>query len=65
MGSPKEELSSWVAERNDNYREETKDKAENNAGKRESASRITWSFPLVWTKERLRKKSMREAAYSS
>ena len=62
-GAPKEELPSWAAERDDNHGEETKDKAASNAGKQERASGITWSFPLVWTKERPGRKSARKAAH--
>ena len=32
-GTPKEDSPSWVAEKNDNHREETKDKAASDAGK--------------------------------
>ena len=63
MGPPKEELPSWEAKRDDNHREETKDKAASDAGKRERASKKTWSLPLVWTKERPGRKSARKAAH--
>ena len=33
MVAPKEELPSWVAERDDNHKEETKDKAPSEASK--------------------------------
>ena len=40
MGPPKEDLPSWVAKRDDNQGEETKDKAPSEAGKLE---RVSWT----------------------
>ena len=65
MGPPKEESPSWVAERDDNHGEDTKDKAASYAGKQERASRTAWSLPLVWTKERPERKFVRKAAHQS
>ena len=63
MGPFNEELPSWAAKRDDKHEEETKDKAESDAGYYKRAPRSTWSFPLVWTKERPRRKSTRKAAH--
>ena len=64
-GTPKEELLSWVAERDDNHGEETKNKAASDVGKRERASGTAWSLPFVWNKEIPGRKYTRKAAHQS
>ena len=43
MGPPKKESPFWVAKRDNNHGEKTKDKAISDAGNQERASRTTWS----------------------
>ena len=52
-----------MGEKDDNHREETKDKAESDASKRERASRTIWFFPFVWSRDRPGRKSTRKAVH--
>ena len=63
MRPPREELPTWVAERDDNHGKERKDKATSDAGNQQRVSGTTWSFSLVCMKDRPGRKSAKKAVH--